>query len=190
MEPAPKNNLPELPSLEMAVPAEPGDLFRLHRLCVHIYGLMCRDLPAQAQAMAASTGKALRKKQRQELAVTLQEELPVLIALHALDRLAAEHRLKGQGLDELIRGLLLPLFAMSYQHLYDQPTDPLKHVLARLDWYLDGDKGGSLEAFAHFLATAWGERLTESGPLLNHLHDVFLPEMDRRLELAFRYEFS
>mgnify|MGYP000055993918 CR=1 FL=1 len=190
MEANPKNHLPDLPSLEMALPAEPGNLFRLHRLCVHIYGLMCRDVPAQAQAMAAATGKALRKKQRQELAVTLQEELPVLIALHALDRLASENRIKGQGLDELIRGLLLPLFAMSYQQLYDQPADPLKHVLARLDWYLDGDKGGPLDAFTHFLSTVWGDRLPESGPLLKHLHDVFLPEMDRRLELAFRYEFS
>ncbi len=190
MEPSLKKSLPELPSLEMALPADPGNLFRLHRLCIHIYGLMCRDVPAQAQAMAAVTGKALRKKQRQELAVTLQEELPVLIALHALDRLATEHLLKGQGLDELIRGLLLPLFAMSYQQFYDQPADPLKHVLARLDWYLDGDKGGPLDAFTHFLGTVWGDRLPESGPLLGHLHDVFLPEMDRRLELAFRYEFS
>lgn len=190
MDANPKNHLPDLPSLEMALPAEPGNLFRLHRLCVHIYGLMCRDVPAQAQAMAAATGKALRKKQRLELAATLQEELPVLIALHALDRLAAESRLKGQGLDELIRGLLMPLFAMSYQHLYDEPADPLKHVLSRMDWYLDGDKGGPLDAFTHFLSTVWGDRLPESGPLMKHLQEVFLPEMDRRLELAFRYEFS
>ncbi len=183
-------NLPELPSMENALPADPGNLFRLHRLCLHIYGLMCRDIPVQAQALAQAAGKSLRKKQRQELADTLKEELPVLIALHALDRLAAEPKLTGAGLDELIRGLLLPLFAMSYQNLYDQPADPLKLVLAKLDWYLDGEKGGPLDAFTHFLSTIWGDRLPESGPLLRHLQEKFLPEMDHRLELAFRYEFS
>jgi hypothetical protein len=183
-------NLPTLPSLEGALPDKPGNLFRLHRLCLHIYGLSCRDLPAQAKSLAEAAGKGLRKKQRQELAVTLQDELPVLIALHALDRLATEPKLTGAGLDDLIRGLLLPLFAMSYQSLYDEPADPLKHVLARLDWYLDGDKGGPLDAFAHFLSTVWGDRLPESGPLMKHLREIFLPELDHRLELAFRYEFS
>lgn len=186
----PMENLPKLPTLEGALPDDPGNLFRLHRLCLHIYGLMCRDISTQAQALAQAAGKSLRKKHRQELADTLKDELPVLIALHALDRLASEPRLTGAGLDELIRGLLLPLFAMSYQNLYDQPADPLKHVLARIDWYLDGDKGGPLDAFTHFLATIWGDRLPESGPLLKHLEEKFLPEMDRRLELAFRYEFS
>lgn len=183
-------NLPELPSLEGALPTQAGELFRLHRLCLHSYGLMCRDVAAQAQALAAAAGKSLRKKHRQELAAVLKDELPVLIALHALDRLAAEPRLAGQGLGDLIRGLLLPLFAMSYQHLYDQPADPLKHVLARIDWYLDGEKGGPLEAFSHFLATVWGEKLPDHGPLLRHLQEILLPEMDRRLELAFRYEFG
>ncbi len=186
----PRANSPELPSLEGALPGRPGDLFRLHRLCLHIHGLMCRDVAAQAQALAAAAGKSLRKRQRQELARTLEDELPVLIALHALERLDADPRLAGAGLGELIRGLLLPLFALSYQHLYDQPADPLKHVLARVDWYLDGDKGDPVDAFAHFLATVWGDKLSESGPLLGHLQDQLLPEMDRRLELAFRYEFS
>jgi hypothetical protein len=47
-----------------------------------------------------------------------------------------------------------------------------------------------LDAFTHFLSTVWGDRLPESGPLLKHMQEIFLPEMDRRLELAFRYEFS
>ena len=179
-----------LPSLEGALPPQPGDLFRLHRLCLYIYGLLTRDIPAQAQALAAAAGSTIRKKHRQGLARTLEEELPVLIALHVLERLAASGRLKDQGLDELLRGLLLPCFALSYQHLYEEPADPLQHVLARLDWYLDGDKGAPLSALAHFLGTAMGDKLGDPGPLLSHLENAFLPEMDQRLELAFRYEFS
>ncbi len=179
-----------LPPLQGAVPPAPGDLHRLHRLCLHIYGLLTRDVEEQAVAMAQAGGNFLRKKQRALLQQTLSEELPVIIALHALDRLAGDKRLTGGGLDELIRGLLLPLFAMSYRGLYDQPTDPLAHVLARVDWYLDGDKGEPVGALIHFLHTALGEPLRDTAPLTGHMTEVFLPEMDKRLELAFRYEFS
>ena len=60
-----------LPSLEGALPPQPGDLFRLHRLCLYIYGLLTRDIPAQAQALAAAAGSTIRKKHRQDLARTL-----------------------------------------------------------------------------------------------------------------------
>jgi hypothetical protein len=178
-----------LPELAGARPPEPAELMRLHRLCLHAYGLLCRDVEAQAQALARTAG-GLRKKHRVELADTLAQELPVLIALHAMDRLASHPRLARQGLAELVRSLLLPLFAMSYRRLYERPADPLKHVLDRLDWYLDGDKGEPVAAFSHFLATAWGERLPQREALVRHLEYQLLPEMDRRLDLAFRYEFG
>lgn len=179
-----------LPPLAGAVPPSPGDLHRLHRLCLHIYGLLTRDVEQQAAAMAQAGGVFLKKKQRQMLERTLAEELPVIIALHALDRLASDGRLTGDGLDELIRGMLLPLFAMSYRKLYDAPADPLSHVLARVDWYLDGEKGDPVSALIHFLHTALGEPLRDTAPLTGHVTEVFLPEMDKRLELAFRYEFN
>ncbi len=185
-----------LPPLSGALPPNPQNLLRLHRLCLRIYGLLARDVAAQAQTLAEAGGHGLRKKARQALAQTLAEELPVLMALYALDKLAVDPRLHGQEdqrgeeLADLLRGLLLPCFSLSYQHLYDQPSDPLKHVLARLDWYLDGDKGEPLGAFAHLASTVLGKQLPDPHPLLKHLHDHLLPEMDRRLELAFRYEFS
>jgi len=186
-------NLPSreviLPEMDGAQPARPEKLFQLQRLCMHIYGLTCRDVEGQARALAAAAGD-LRKKHRLELAATLVEELPVLVALHVMRRLEADSRLKPGGLAELLRGLMLPLFALSYRSLYDNPADPLEHVLNRLDWYLDGDKGQPIDAFQHFLATAWGERINDSQGLINHLEYKLLPELDRRLELAFRYEFG
>ena len=175
--------------LEGGLPSRPEDLYRLHRLCLRIFGLLARDVPAQAAALAGVAGSGLRKKQRQALARVLEEELPVLIALYALKWLEGHRRLGGRGLGELLRGLLLPCFSLSYGDLYDQPADPLQHVLSRVDWYLDGDKGEPLEAFLHYLA------MVEEGPaeldsLRRHLEQELLPELERRLELAFRYEFS
>lgn len=179
-----------LPELEGAVPPVPSDLHRLHRLCLHIYGLLTRDIDQQAQTIAQEAGHFLKKKQRILLQETLADELPVIIALHVLERLDSDERLRGGGLGELLPGMLLPFFALSYRQLYDQPTDPLKYVLARVDWYLDGGQDDSVAALIHFLHTAMGEPLRDTAPLTGHLKEVFLPEMDQRLELAFRYEFS
>jgi hypothetical protein len=180
---------PDLSSLEGAIPARPLDLFRLHRLCLRIYGLMTRDLPAQALSLAQAAGP-LSKKDRQSLAETLTDELPVILALHALERLEANQRLASLGLSEFLRGLLLPCFSLSYSQLYGEASDPLKMALARLDWYLDGDKGNPQEALAYFAATMLGDHLSDTGPLLKHIEEQLLPEMDKRLELAFRYEFA
>jgi hypothetical protein len=180
-----------LPDLEGALPPKPQNLFQLQRLCLRIHGMLTRDLKTQAAKLAQAVGHGLRKKARQDLNQTLAEDLPVILALHALDRLAADPRFKNDpNLLELLRGLLLPCFSLSYLHLYDQMQDPLKHVLARLDWYLDGDKGEPLSAFTHLVATILGDQLHDPAPLIRHLTDNLLPEIDKRLELAFRYEFA
>ncbi len=178
-----------LPGLDGAMPPRPEALYRLHRLCLRIYGLLSRDIDDQALALSEAPGLALKRKNRQALVQTLTDELPVLLALYALERLAKDQRLGGENLNDLLRGLLLPCFSLSYQRMYDEPSDPLKHVLARIDWYLDGEKGEPLDAFAHFISTILGEQLKDPAPLLKHLEASFLPEMDRRLDLAFRYEF-
>lgn len=179
----------ELPPMEGAIPARPLDFFRLHRLCLRIYGLMMRDLPAQASTLAQAAG-ALGKKDRQALTQTLIDELPIILALHALERLEADQRLASLGLSEFLRGLLLPCFSLAYSQLYAEATDPLKQVLARLDWYLDYDKGNPQEALAYFASTILGDHLANTGPLLKQIEAHLLPEMDKRLDLAFRYEFA
>lgn len=180
----------KLPDLSGALPADPAQLMRLSRLCLRIYGLLTRDIPTQAAAMGQSVGGALNKKERQQLVQVLGDELPVIMALHALDRLGQEEALARSGLSELLRGLLLPCFSLSYSHLYAELADPLRQFLDRVDWYLDGDKGQPLEAFAHLASTLLGEHLADPEALVAHLRESLLPEMDRRLELAFRYEFG
>ncbi|MFH1057341.1 MAG: hypothetical protein V1797_01520 [Pseudomonadota bacterium] len=180
----------KLPDLGGALPADPTQLMRLNRLCLRIYGLLTRDIPAQAAEMVAAAGGSLGKKERQTLIQVLGDELPVIMALHALERLDREEALSRSGLSELLRGLLLPCFSLAYSRLYAEPADPLRQFLDRVDWYLDGDKGQPLEAFAHLASTLLGEHLEDMGPLVKHLSESLLPEMDRRLELAFRYEFG
>ncbi len=170
------------------VPANPEDLYRLNRLCLRIYGLLARDVNEQAKRMTDEAAGGMKKKQREILLNTLEEELPVLIALYALEQLALDARLEGQGIDELLRGLLLPCFSLSYHHLYDATADPLKHVLARVDWYIDGDKGDPLDAFVNYISTVLGETIQDVNRMSTKLREVLLPEIKSRLELAFRYE--
>lgn len=180
----------KLPDLSGALPPDPAQLMRLSRLCLRIYGLLTRDIPAQAADMVSAAAGSLGKKERQQLVQVLSDELPVIMALHALERLGREKALSLSGLSELLRGLLLPCFSLSYSQLYAEPADPLRQFLDRVDWYLDGDKGQPLEAFAHLASTLLGEHLKDMEPLAAHLKESLLPEMDRRLELAFRYEFG
>ncbi len=187
--PSDSQTTPALPSLEGALPPRPEDLYRLHRLCLRIYGLLARDVAEQAAQLAQAAG-SLRRKDRQSLAQTLADELPVLLALRALGSLENHPDLARMGLSEFLRGLLLPCFSLSYSHLYQEPADPLRHVLARLDWYLDGDKGNPQEALARFASTMLGDHLSDTGPLLRAMEGSLWPEMDRRLDLAFRYEFA
>lgn len=186
----PSSNIPTLPPLAEAIPSNVDGLFQLHRLCLRIFGLMTYDLEEQVATLVGVGGSAVRRKARPTLEKTLAEELPVLLLIHAAERLTTDKRITKQDLAPLTYGLLLPCFATCYNHLYAEPADPLKHVLARLDWYLDGDKGDSFGAFSHLTTALLGDDLRDPAPLLGHLEHELLPEMDRRYELAFRYEFA
>ena len=179
-----------IPHMQGALPASTESLNLLHRLCLRIYSLMIRDVADQAAKAASGWSKGLRKKSRQDLGRLLEEELPIIIALYALERLEAEPRLAGQGLADLVRSLLLPCFSISYSHLYDLPQDPLEHVHGRLDWYLDGNKGNPLEALAMYVATVLGVEAKECMPLGEQINQELTPLWDRRLDLAFRYEMG
>lgn len=180
-----------IPPLDKARPSSLEDLFSLQRLCLRIFGLMTYDLEEQvAKLMGAGGSNAVRRKGRQTLETTLHEELPVLLLIHATGRLTEDPRIKEQDLAGLVYGLLLPCFSICYRKLYAKPADPYAHVLARLDWYLDGDKGDPIDCFTRLTTTLLGDDLRDPDPLLGHLEHELIPEMDRRYELAFRYEFG
>lgn len=187
-----KNTAPpiSLPPLANAKPVDVEGLFQLHRLCLRIFGLMTHDLDQQVATLMGAGSNAVRRKARATLEKTLREELPVLLLIHAADRLTTDSRMVKQDLAPLAYGLLLPCFSICYNNFYGDPSDPLKHVLAKLDWYLDGDKGDSLGAFTRLTTTLLGDDLRDPDPLLGYLEHELLPEMDRRYELAFRYEFA
>ena len=177
------------PGLPKAIPSEPEELYRLGRLAMRIYGLLCRDLEEVVNRWVAAASGVIKRKDRKETARQLVEELPVLLLIHVLDRINEQPFFAKSGVAELLRGLLVPCFSLEYRHLYDQSTDPVKQVLSRLDWYLDGDKTDMVGAFEHFSVTLVNDGLKDAAPLHQHLGEVILPEMDNRLDLAFRYEF-
>lgn len=176
-------------SAATAVGQQTEEMLRLQRLCVRIYGLFSRDLDEQVDGLIKATGTALGRAQRKEFAPALREELPVLLLIHALDRLEGDERLSAPGLNELVRGMLLPCFSLSYQHLDRRTIDPLAHVLERLDWYLDGGQAGLTGAFHYYAASLAGPGLADSEPMEAYLDGRLIPELDRRLETAFRAEW-
>ena len=180
----------KLPNLKGALPQRPDDYHLLHRFCLRVYGLLTRDISRQAEALAQAAGPGVRKKNRQLIKEAVEEELPVLMALYSLERLAMDQLLDDEGVADLVRSQLLSCFSLSYLDLYDKPDDPLKHVFNRVDWYLDGDKGDPLNAFVQCLVMVLGDKLGDPDLLLRHLNTVLLPELDQRLELAYRYDFS
>ena len=179
-----------VPPLPGAQPANGEELCRLQRLSLRIFGLMTWDLSQNAREMVQAAGLSLRRKDGRNLHKALSEELPVLLLIHAAEKLTSDDRLLEQELVDLTYGLLLPCFSLCYQNLYEKPADPLKHLLARLDWYLDGDKDNAQGAFMQVLETIMGGAMEHSKALLEHLNRTLLPLMDQRYELAFRYEFA
>jgi hypothetical protein len=151
---------------------------------------MTWDLSQNAREMVLASGLSLRRKDGRTLHRALQDELPVLLLIHTADKLTSDDRLLEQNLVDLTYGLLLPCFSLCYQNLYEKPADPLKHLLARLDWYLDGDKDNAQSAFLQVLDTIMGSAAEHSQALLDYLNQTLLPLMDERYELAFRYEFA
>ena len=84
---APNSILTPRHHLEHAVPPKPEELFRLHRLCLWIYNSFTSDMKERGTELAAAAGTGLKKKERQTLQEALAGEMPVLLLIHALERL-------------------------------------------------------------------------------------------------------
>lgn len=171
-----------------ALPPEPNQLFRLHRLCVRLFSQLTKDLAEQVEAVVEAAGGSWRK-QKQALGQVLEAELPILILLRVLDGLEKDDRLDQPGLLDLLRGLLLPLFSICFARLHDHPSEQLKRVLSRIDWYLDFDSDDPVEAFAAYCAAESGPALKDRAALVAWLREKFMPEVDLRLRNTLRQEF-
>jgi hypothetical protein len=63
--------------------------------------------------------------------------------------------------------------------------DHIKHFLTRMDWFGDGEKGASSQAVSQVLTALLN--LKDVSP--EYMDRVLLPEMDRRMLIAWRREF-
>ncbi len=178
-----------MPSLPGAIPSEPKELFKLQRLCLRLYAQTTMDLDKQAQQLVEAAGSSLRKRDRQVLAELIAEELPVLWLIHLLDLMGGPGS-ESHDIKEMLEGLVVPCYALSYHNSGEEKDDPFQHVLNRLDWYLDGDKSDMASAFEYFLDSILEPEVKDPKPLLEHLRSKLHPEMGARLEVAYLYEFS
>ncbi len=161
-------------------------LYRWHRLCLRVYGMLTWDIAQQVDAMVEAAQGVIKRSSRAALSDLLRDDLPVILALYAMEHFAENYA----SLSSVAQEILLPCFSLSYSKLHaDKMQDPLKHLLARMDWFLDGEKGDPAEALSHVLTTALDGKLKDPAPLLEYLSKTLLPEMDRRMLVAWRSEF-
>jgi hypothetical protein len=89
---------------------------------------------------------------------------------------------------EVAKEMLMSCFSLSYCNLFASKTeDPMKHFLTRMDWFLDGEKGSPSQALSRVLTAILN--LKDVSPLVEYMDKILLPEMDRRMLVAWRREF-
>lgn len=170
----------------VSVLCELSDIYRWHRLCLRIYGMLTWDINQQVEDLAAAAHSFVKRGGRAALSEILRDDMPVILALYAMDYLEKQ----SNNMPAVTREILLPCFSLSYSRLYaSKLDDPLKHFLARMDWFLDGEKGDPGEALSHVLTTTLGDKIKNAAPVVEHLSKIVLPEMNRRMWVAWRSEF-
>ena len=178
---------PSLPETIDSVSLDLGnitDLFRWHRVCLRVYGMLTWDLDQQVETMVNSM-EGTKRSTRKALTDLLHAELPVILGLYALERLQKV----VPNLPKVAQEMLLPCFSLSYSDLFgDKLEDPLKHFLARLDWFLDAGNDPA-ETLNTVLTTSLENKVKDINPILNCMKEDIFPEIDRRVILAWRCEF-
>ena len=175
-------------SLMDAVPPDQGQLFRLQRLCVRLYTVLTKDLDQLTDELVKAAGGKWPGQKRQ-LADLFKAELPILIALRVLEGLGRDERFDQPELAELMRGLLLPLFALRFQDLYEQASEQMKRVLTRIDWYLDFESDDPVDVFGIYCGAEAGAAMKDPEGMKTYLKGTILPEIDQRLQRTLRGEF-
>lgn len=162
----------------------------LVRLAVRVYGLISERFPAQTEGLldVLDQIKKASKKKRDDRRALLAQELPPVILILTLNYLEGHDEFSAGQIEPLL-GYLVSVFSLEYKERYADQQDPLKEMLGRIDWYLDGDKGSVEELLAFFLGEELdlkSEDLVE--PLSEYLRGVMIPELSKRIDLSFLYE--
>jgi hypothetical protein len=163
---------------------------RLVRLAVRIYGLISERFPAQTEGLldVLDSVKKASKKRRDERRLILDQELPPVILILTLNYLGNHEEFSAEEIEPLL-GYLVSVFSLEYKERYSDQQDPLKEMLGRIDWYLDGDKGSVEELLAFFLGEELhlkSEDLVE--PLAAYVQEEMIPELAKKIDLSFLYE--
>jgi hypothetical protein len=165
-------------------PAFLANLYRWHKVCLRIYGLLTYDLDRQVEKISDAVG-ANKRQLRKSLSKLLEEDMPVVLGLYALEQLQK----MVPNLPLPLQEMLLPCFSLSYSHLFARKgEDPLKYLLSRIDWFLDETRNPE-ESLSMVLGTIFKNKLKDPGELLEYLQQVIFPEARRRIMLAWRSEF-
>jgi len=170
-------------------PAQPIEALQLG---ARIHGLIAASLPRFSQELTkliVQVCSVFRRPKRAQLeAVT--NELPVLLLIMALQELDKDGSQFKDEEQDFLKSCLIQFFSVHYTQLYQEHKDPMKEMLARVDWYLDRSDEQPGELFSEFVYRHFPSRKEElAGPLSRFISNQILPEITRALDLAPRYRF-
>jgi hypothetical protein len=159
-------------------------VYRWHRVCLRIYGILTYDLDRQIKELSDAAGAGGRQL-RGPVGKLLREDLPVILGLYALKQLQN----MVPGLPLAAQEMLLPCFSLSYSELFARKgEDPLNCLLSRVDWFLD-EACDPEEALILLLNAVFKNKLKAPDALLDYIREVIFSEAKRRITLAWRSEF-
>lgn len=165
-------------------------LYNILHLAARIHGLIWAAYPElEAELIdiiAKSGGKFRRAKADRITPVTA--EFPVLILISVIQAQEKAAPEMEQSEAEFLKSCLVHFFATHSVSHYLERTDPIKELLNKVDWYLDGDKGAPAELFIQLVASVFPdlpERATAR--LLELAGPTLTGRIDKAIELAPLY---
>lgn len=168
-----------------------ASLNTLH-LASRIHGLLAAAMPRLNRRLVRAlkqNGSLFRRPKPPQLE-SLANELPVLILILVLQEIEKTELTSGSEESEFLKSCLVQFFASHYVALYLEHKDPIKELLARVDWYLDGAEGPAEAMFSRFVSGVLTQRMDEPSEIpARFVTEKVLPEVRHALDLAPRYRF-
>lgn len=167
-------------------------LYQILHLAARIHGLIWASFPefeVELIDIVTESGKRQRKKKADQIS-SVTGELPVLILISAIRAQESVAPEMDPEEAEFLKSCLIHFFATHTSGRYLEQIDPIKELLARVDWYLDGKKESPGQLFDQFVTSIFPDLKEASLKRLDKLINLAIAaRIEKALDLAPRYNF-
>lgn len=165
-------------------------LYKILHLAARIHGLIWATYPefeAELVDIVTESGKRQRKKKADQIA-SVTNELPVLLLISVLRAQEKQSPEMDPEEAEFLKSCLVHFFATHTAGRYLEQVDPIKELLSRVDWYLDGQSASPGELFSQFVTSIFPDLKEGSPARLDKLINLAIAgRIDKAMEFAPRY---